>query len=358
MSNRYRYFPFRGIPAFAALPLIAAVVVLSSLFGCGGHSSSISPSPTPTPTGTPIVSLSGVLAVGSTHDTDGVETQIYTMNADGSNIKRLSNIAASESPGGWSPNGGAYIVFSSNRNNSGGLTNNSDIYVMNNDGSNVRRVSSDTTKNSITPAWSPDGVNIAFSYGGSIAVLPAASVAVKPATNNILTDATITNAAGPVWSPDETKIAFVADTPGIASSDGAKAKSIFVMNADGTARQQITAGLEYIHQVAWSPDGTKLVFDSSFDTGGPTSLRTQIYTIATDGTNRVRLTNNTAMDLSPAWSPDGKLVMFASNRDHGGGGGGANPYDLYVVDPSTLVVTRVTASGLNFFLGAEDWRSN
>jgi TolB protein len=131
-----------------------------------------------------------------------------------------------------------------------------------------------------------------------------------------------------------------------------------MMNADGSAssRVQITSGGEYIRHVVWSPDGQWLVFDSTLDTGGATSQRTQLYRMAPDGSQRTRLTSNSAQDISPCWSPDGKLILFSSNRDHGGGSGGINLYDIYVMTPDAGAVIRITTNGPNAFVTAHGWK--
>ena len=72
---------------------------------------------------------------------------------------------------------------------------------------------------------------------------------------------------------------------------------IYVMNADGTnpvllTNQEVSNG-----NPVWSPDSTKIAFDSSRDGNS------EIYVINADGSNLVRLTDNDANDYAPAWSP-------------------------------------------------------
>ena len=87
-------------------------------------------------------------------DRDG-NAEIYSCNADGSNISRLTNNAGIDDQPAWSPDG-SHIAFVSDR------TGHSEIYIMNADGSNVvRRTFSESY--SQNPAWSPDGARIAYS---------------------------------------------------------------------------------------------------------------------------------------------------------------------------------------------------
>ena len=331
--------------------LMAISPLMFSATGCGGGGSSSSGTPTPTPTPTPTQGAGGRIVFSSTKDTGGIGQQVYTIFGDGSSLTRLATNLADEAPYSWSPDG-ARLLFSSNRDNGNGLSNNRDIYVMNADGSGPARLTKDTTKNSVYSAWSPDGKKIAFSQARQIAVMNADGSAITDLTSS---GDTIAGAINPIWSPDGGKIAFVADTTHETLGTNAP-QSIYVMNADGTSRAALTTGGEYIHQVAWSPDGQSLVFDSSIDTGGAASLRTQIYRMNADGTNRVRLTNNAAADVSPSWSPDGTQILFSSNRDHGGGSGGVNAYDLYRMNPDGSSVVRITTTGLNGFVAPGGWK--
>ncbi|KXK19858.1 MAG: WD40 domain-containing protein, partial [Chloroflexi bacterium OLB15] len=77
------------------------------------------------------------------------DLEIYVMNADGSNVRRLTNTAGEDSQPAWSPDS-TQIAFMSDRDG------NREIYVMNADGSNVRRLTYDEAWDR-TPAWSPDG---------------------------------------------------------------------------------------------------------------------------------------------------------------------------------------------------------
>jgi Tol biopolymer transport system component len=92
----------------------------------------------------------------------GGNWEIYLVNADGTNEINLTNNPASDfdnvggGPGpSWSPDG-SKIAFESNRDG------NYQIYVMNADGSNVKRLTTDPSLEDSSPAWSPDGTKIVF----------------------------------------------------------------------------------------------------------------------------------------------------------------------------------------------------
>src|SRR6266542_533118 len=120
-----------------------------------------------------------------------------------------------------------------------------------------------------------------------IYVMNADGTAQTNLTNNPATD------ARPVWSPDGSRIAF-------ASTRGGFFFDIWVMNSDGSgAPVDLTntpAGSDV--RPDWSPDGTKLTFYFG-DVGH------DVYVMNADGSGRTNLTNSAASDFGPVWSPDG-----------------------------------------------------
>ena len=100
----------------------------------------------------------------------------------------------------------------------------------------------------------------------------------------------------PVWSPDKSKIAFATNRHGSSNYE------IYVMNADGTGQTRLTNHPAVDVAPAWSPNGTTI----AFATNRHGSSNFEIYTMnATNGGGLMRLTTNAAVDGDPAWSPDG-----------------------------------------------------
>ena len=60
---------------------------------------------------------------------------------------------------------------------------------------------------------------------------------------------------------------------------------------------------------AWSPDGSKIAFQSNRDGNW------EIYTMNADGSNQTNISNNDFDDGSPSWSPDGSKIAFNTVRD-------------------------------------------
>ena len=102
----------------------------------------------------------------------------------------------------------------------------------------------------------------------------------------------------PDWSPDGTKIAFVSNRK------GAKYQ-IYVMDADGTNQIKLAGGPLNKRDPAWSPDGSRIAFTVR-------NGRSRIDVIDADGKNRTMLITDAS---APAWSPDGKKIAFVSARD-------------------------------------------
>jgi tricorn protease-like protein len=201
---------------------------------------------------------------------------IFTMNLDGSALTQLTHSGADNLQPSWSPDGRRIVFIGLPEVGEG-----TELYVMNADGTDQIRLTytraSDFPPNSDqwaegNPEWSPDGSRIVYQKG--IYTITSGLWTIKP-------DGTAQTSLGqgdtPDWSPDGTKIAFSMVTD---PSDPTLPRAIFVMNADGTGRAQLTSGPDD-HGPAWSPDGTKIAFHKYFNT---------VDIVNADGTNRKPLT--------------------------------------------------------------------
>lgn len=111
------------------------------------------------------------------------------------------------------------------------------------------------------------------------------------------------NYSNPLWSPNGQKILFQSSRQGSPVGE-----DIWVMNADGTEQINLTNDFAYNSSPDWSPEGNKIVFSSERDENA------EIYVINADGSNIVRLTNHPASDSHPTWSSDGSKIAFVSDR--------------------------------------------
>jgi TolB protein len=120
----------------------------------------------------------------------------------------------------------------------------------------------------------------------------------------------------PTWSADSSTIAFTTNRD--AACFSSSCYSIYVMNADGTDQHLLTGNHGGDFDPGWSPDGSKIAFISYRDGNY------EIYTISPDGSGETRVTNNAASDISFAWSPDSSEL--AVGRDIGQG-------EIYLASP-------------------------
>lgn len=111
--------------------------------------------------------------------------------------------------------------------------------------------------------------------------------------------------------------------------------NLFVMDADGSNKQQLTNSEMEDSWVALSPDGEKIAFVRR-DMASST-LDNEIWVIDIDGGTPVQLTSNDIDDKRPAWSPDGSQIAFESDRDD-------NSISIFVMDADGTNQVRITDS--------------
>ncbi len=245
---------------------------------------------------------------------------IYSMNANGDKLAQLTDHPAADRFPGCTPNG-RRIAFTSER----GIT--PDLYVMDSDGSNVIRLTHDNFSER-NPSWTPDGTRFAFS-SFRFAVGNWEIYVMEPDGNNLIN---LTNHKWrdrrPSWSPDGSKIAFESYRDGGFNTP----HHIFVMNADGTGRRNLTADtqLRFNSDPSWSPDGRKIAFNSRRFADG---FRNDIFVITADGKELEQLTEDGA-SRSPVYSPDGTKIAYASDRD--------GDYHIFLMDANGSNAVKLT----------------
>jgi TolB protein len=195
--------------------------------------------------------------------------EIFTANFDGTDLQQLTSTGEYNAEATVSREG--RIVFTSLRNED------LDIYTMNRDGSGIRRLTHEK------------------GYDG-----------------------------GPFFSPDGKKIVYRAYYPKGKEleeyEENLKKKQIaggrlelFVMNSDGSDQKQITDNGATNFAPFFHPDGREIIFASNLHQPGGRSFN--LYRININGTGLDQVTYHSGFDSFPMFSPDGKQLVFISNRN-------------------------------------------
>ncbi len=150
----------------------------------------------------------------------------------------------------------------------------------------------------ISPAWSPDGRELAYvSFETQKAVVYAQEMATG--RRRVLANFRGTNSA-PAWSPDGQTLALT-----LSRDTGSQ---IFLMGRDGSNLRRLTTSQAIDTEAAFAPDGKTLYFVSDRG-GGP-----QVYRMPVAGGNAERLTFGGGYNISPAISPDGRTLAYVTRQ--------------------------------------------
>lgn len=334
---------------------------------------------------TPDVPGGNLIVFASTHDaSDTLEFDLYTIVVDGSGLTRLTTFSeegmAAMSPI-WSPDG-SRIAFGARNVMRAGLN----IYLMDGDGGNPVQVTDVGDCNDYDffefhgPDWSPDGSRFAFAADFERAcgrgVRP--DIHLADASGEEVTPLTTLSEEGhsswlPEWSPDGENIAFVSGPSSEMGQcyivsvrdgeprrlDGDEAGCLFpIWSPDGTTLAvtgsmgfllismvgddrvsiNVEPDLGLIWNPTWSPDGTKILFETFPRMNGmPDRATFHVLDIASGEVTTIE--TGTYFPVGPAWSPDGSQIAFVGALD------GQEGSDLYVVGPDGIDPSRVTTVG-------------
>ncbi|MBI1282407.1 MAG: hypothetical protein GC179_30050 [Anaerolineaceae bacterium] len=297
-----------------------------------------------TSTGETTTQFNGKIAfVELTKNGSQLNTQIYIMNADGSQFHQLTD--GDRHP--WSPAlspDGKQIAFAAK------VDGRYQIFMMDSNGANEKQlthfVMGQTGASSLD--WSHDGKQIIFTHKvNDDRNLLSYELFVMDATGtneHKIMDQAMESLVSPHWSPDGQQIVFGAR--GTSSDDPTKPihkasnAQIYIINTDGSDLHGLSLSDNDALFPAWSFDGKSIIFQS----GGQSDSDIGLFRINADGTNLVKLSNS--FYTMPTTSPDGKYLavifpelkngitvsnIFVTDRD------GANPIKITDTDKQYLM---------------------
>ena len=239
--------------------------------------------------------------------------RLWVVNADGSGLKQLTKQDTDDQDvDPMFSLDGKSILFTSTRGGQAG------IWRLLSDGSKPERICDGDQAE-----WSPEGRKIALRRNERILVRDLGGGA-----ETVISPEDWPHCSGPAWSPDGKSIAFAARWPGgnaIFIVPGAGGKPVKVYDKQGACEPH------------WSPDGTRLVYETE----------THIGTINPDGTKNRVITYFGGVQRYARYSPDGKLLVFCQGVSEQG------PWELYVIPATGGSPQKLTEGGSDMY---PDWR--
>jgi TolB protein len=226
--------------------------------------------------------------------------EIYIVDYDGANPQRVTTTTTLNITPAWSPDNQA-IAYTSYRPSAAGSFGVYQDVILSfiHTGSRTTPANGSTDRQNYLPAWSPDGSKLAFTSNRDgnpeIYVINKDGSALRRMTNNPAID------VSPTWSPTGNQLAWASDRTGNPK--------IYVMNADGTG-QRLLIGDPKSDRPTWSRGKFNEIAYAA-QTGPGYDIK--IYSFATGETTRI--TDGIGSNESPAFAPNGRHIAFTSTRN-------------------------------------------
>ena len=228
--------------------------------------------------------------------------EIYLIDFDGYNLRRLTNDHTVNLSPAWSPDGN-WIIYTSY------AARNPDLIMIDTNGGRRQTLHRLPGLNA-APAWSPDMQKIAMvlsrDQNSEIYTLNK-DRQLERLTRHFNID------TSPTWSPDGKKIAFTSDRSGTG------APQIYIMDSSKGDRSKVTRisfGSSYNDNPAWSPNGDQIAYTSRVGK----KFQIRVYDLNTHK-SRV-ITTGPGSCEQPSWSPDGRFLIYRKREN--------DRYDLFI----------------------------
>jgi Tol biopolymer transport system component len=234
-------------------------------------------------------------AGGSTAALPPLQGDVFVVAADGTGARNLTGTAGGSAPV-LSPDGRQIAYL---RGDSSGV---GEIWLMDADGTNQRRLTSGR-QDEFGPQWSPDGRQLVYTVWDYGWCSPGATGCAVPDVWRIDADGSnqrkiVDSALQPRWSPDGATLLYQPVDPGLY------VRGVDTVRPDGSGTRPVVRAWLWPRETAaaWSPAGRRIAFGAN----NGRSPATRIDVVRRDGSRRRRL----AFGWGPAWSPDGRHVAY------------------------------------------------
>jgi TolB protein len=266
---------------------------------------------------------------------------LFLTTPEGGEPVQFTESKANEVTPAWSPDG-SRIAFVVTEDVDDGP---SDIYTVHADGGDLRLLTP-TDDCATDPSWSPDGQTILYlsgECGGELFAFMMDSDGDHPRK------VSATPAVWPDWSPDGR---IVYEAPLVPhGSDTA----LFVTDAEGKYPKRLDLGsLPSGSEARWSPSGDQIAYSGTSgdpDSDNPSEWNEDIFVINADGTGGRRVVDTPGNDhWPPAWSPDGRQLLYTAD----GAENSSTLGNLLLVDLQTLQIKPLAGTPCQCLF--PDWR--
>ena len=277
------------------------------------------PAPTKTPTAEPSQTRERPYKIAFMSNRDGND-EIYTAEADGGNVQRLTSTSSGEYPNDWSPDGSKISYTLSDQE-----IQRSFIYTVNADGSDSKPIRDEPGEYDAWPVFSPSGREVVFMSGsdrsGSLNIYAIGTDGSNPRQ--------LTFREGdqyrPDWSPNDERIAYMSERDGN--------QQIYLLDMQTEQEEKLTSGPANNTHPVFSPSGKEIAYHSaaSDDLGSATSgdaRESELFVLDLETRETRQITQFGKIACCADWSPDGKFIYFVmADR-------GKDEWGIYRISPN------------------------
>jgi Tol biopolymer transport system component len=268
----------------------------------------------------------------------GTDTDIYTVNADGSGLTKQfagESCKAANFAIAWFSNSQKLVFARSCDGFTSDSPGSQSLYTSDTSGIKGTKlirnleVGGQPAKTEISSEFylSPDGEQVAFVKDKNIYKMNADGSGMTKLTKS--PGEYTSGGSELVWSPDRTKIAFFSGTY--------PQQQVYTINADGTNLKNLTDNPQhqvYNVKLFWSPDSSRIAYYQG-KAGDLSGEKQDIWAIDINSGTAKNLTQNPQNYDALSWSPDGKLIAFT--------GGDFNQQKLYTINAETSQLNQLAA---------------